>query len=46
MKSLKFYSLVTLHLVLTGFLVGDGLGEALMMTQQSVCWLVRWCLIM
>ena len=48
-KSLKLYSLIKLHclnLVLTGSLVGDGLGEALMMTQQSACWLVSWCLVM
>lgn len=48
-ESLKLYSLITLpymNLVLTGSLVGDGLGEALMMTQQSACWSVSWCLIM
>jgi hypothetical protein len=48
-KSLKSYGLITLYClnsVPTGSLVGVGSGEALMMTQQSVCWLVSWCLIM
>lgn len=35
-----------MNLVLTGSLVGDGSGEVLMMTRQSGCWLVSWCLIM
>jgi hypothetical protein len=35
-----------INLVLTGSLVGDGSGEVLMMTRQSACWLVSWCLIM
>jgi len=45
-KSLKSYSRITvpcLNLVLTGSLVGDGSGEASMMTQRSACWSVSWC---